>query len=139
MSIEETSIWASLFCVVFVDEADKMMYNKALSYICQTISTKEGMVLNFLTDEEKHKQMLKEIKWTFLLILLVAAWHIGFAFALDGIDKMVLGMPLWFFVSTIGAFAISVVGVMLLLKFVFVNFDLGEEAMEEEGGGDSDK
>ena len=139
MSIEETSIRASLFCIVFVDETGKMMYNKALSYICQTISTKEGMVLNFLTDEEKHKQMLKEIKWTFLLILLVAAWHIGFAFALDGIDKMVLGMPLWFFVSTIGAFAISVVGVMLLLKFVFVNFDLGEEAIEEEGGGDSDK
>ena len=94
------------------------------------------MVLNFLTDEEKHKQMLKEIKWTFLLILLVAAWHIGFAFALDGIDVLVLGMPLWFFVSTIGAFAISVVGVLLLLKFVFVNFDLGEEA---EGGDGDDK
>lgn len=116
-----------------------MMYNKALSYIYQTISTKEGMVLKFLTEEEKHKQILKEVKWTFLLILLVAAWHIGFAFALDGIDKMVCGMPLWFFVSTIGAFAISVAGVALLLKYVFVNFDLGEEAMEEEGGGDSDK
>ena len=97
------------------------------------------MVLNFLTDEEKHKQMLKEIKWTFLLILLVAAWHIGFAFALDGIDMLVLGMPLWFFVSTIGAFVISVVGVVLLLKFVFVNFDLGEELAEEEGGDSCDK
>lgn len=97
------------------------------------------MVLKFLTDEEKHKQMLKEIKWTFLLILLVAAWHIGFAFALDGIDMLVLGMPLWFFVSTIGAFVISVVGVVLLLKFVFVNFDLGEELAEEEGGDSCDK
>ena len=95
--------------------------------------------MNYLTDEEKHKQMLKEIKWTFLLILLVAAWHIGFGFALDGIDKMVLGMPLWFFVSTIGAFAISVVGVVLLLKYVFVNFDLGEELAEEEGGDGHDK
>ena len=92
--------------------------------------------MHFLTDEEKHKQMLKEIKWTFLLILLVAAWHIGFAFALDGIDMMVLGMPLWFFVSTIGAFVISVIGVVLLLKYVFVNFDLGEEV---EGGGADDK
>ena len=95
------------------------------------------MVLNFLTDEEKHKQMLKEIKWTFLLILLVAAWHIGFAFALDGIDMLVLGMPLWFFVSTIGAFVISVVGVALLLKFVFVNFDLGDEVEEEKEGGET--
>lgn len=92
--------------------------------------------MKFLTDEEKHTQMLKEIKWTFLLILLVAAWHIGFAFALDGIDVMVLGMPLWFFVSTIGAFVISVVGVVLLLKFVFVNFDLGEEV---EGGDGNDQ
>ena len=95
--------------------------------------------MNYLTDEEKHKQMLKEIKWTFLLILLVATWHIGFGFALDGIDKMVLGMPLWFFVSTIGAFAISVVGVVLLLKYVYVNFDLGEELEEEEGCDGHDK
>ena len=58
---------------------------------------------------------------------------------MDGIDKMVLGMPLWFFVSTIGAFAISVVGVVLLLKYVFVNFDLGEELAEEEGGDGHDK
>lgn len=93
--------------------------------------------MNFLTDEEKHKQILKEVKWTFLLILIVAAWHIGFAFALDGIDKMVLGMPLWFFVSTIGAFAISVAGVVLLLKYVFVNFDLGDEAEDEEEGGET--
>ena len=89
--------------------------------------------MNFLTDEEKHKQMLKEIKWTFLLILLVAAWHIGFAFALDGIDMLVLGMPLWFFVSTIGAFVISVLGVVFLLKKVFKNFDFEEESAE---GGD---
>ena len=95
--------------------------------------------MNYFTDEEKHKQMLKEIKWTFLLILLVATWHIGFGFAQDGIDKMVLGMPLWFFVSTIGAFAISVVGVVLLLKYVFVNFDLGEELAEEEGGDGHDQ
>lgn len=95
--------------------------------------------MKFLTDEEKHEQILKEVKWTFLLILIVAAWHIGFAFCLEGIDKMVFGMPLWFFVSTIGAFVVSVVGVMLLLKCVFVNFDLGDETDEVEGGDDSDK
>ena len=100
--------------------------------------------MKFLTDEEKHKQMLKEIKWTFLLILLVAAWHIGFAFALDGIDVLVCGMPLWFFVSTIGAFVISVVGVIVLLKCVFVDFDLGDEVADEdlsavEGGDCNDR
>lgn len=93
-----------------------------------------------LTEEEKHKQMLKEIKATFILIAIVAAWHIGFGFGLNGIDIMILGMPLWFFVSTIGAFVISVLGVIILLKFVFVDFELGEEVDEEnviQEGGDS--
>lgn len=97
--------------------------------------------MKYLTDEEKHKQMLKEIKATFILIAIVAAWHIGFAFALDGIDVLVCGMPLWFFVSTIGAFVVSVIGVIFLLKFVFVNFDLGDEVVEEDQlvkGGDCD-
>jgi len=44
---------------------------------------------------------------------------------------------LWFFVSTIGAFVLSVVGVMLLLKFVFVNFDLGDEVEGETEGGET--
>ena len=120
---------------VFVDAEEEIEYNVRTNYI-----HKEGMVLHFLTDEEKHKQILKEVKWTFFLILIVAAWHIGFAFALDGIDKMILGMPLWFFVSTIGAFIVSVVGVVLLLKYVFIDFDLGEEDDDSgEGGDDRDK
>ena len=46
-------------------------------------------------------------------------------------------MPLWFFTSTIGAFVISVVGVIILLRKVFVNFDLGEEESDEDReGGD---
>lgn len=84
-----------------------------------------------LNDNEIHEQLMKEIKATFILIAIVAVWHVGFAFLLDGIDVMILGMPLWFFVSTIGAFVISVVGVAILLKKVFVNFELGEEAQEE--------
>ncbi len=89
--------------------------------------------MNKLTEEEKHKQIIKEVKATLILIAIVAAWHIGFAFALDGIDILVLGMPLWFFVSTIGAFVISVVGVAVLLKAVFKDFDLGDD-VDEEGG-----
>ena len=86
---------------------------------------------------------MKEMKATFILIAIVAVWHGGFAFLLDGIDILVFGMPLWFFVSTIGAFVISVVGVVILLKKVFVNFELGEEMQEELGqtqeleGGDN--
>lgn len=84
-----------------------------------------------LNDIEIQQQLMKEIKATFILIAIVAVWHVGFAFLLDGIDVMVFGMPLWFFVSTIGAFAISVVGVVVLLKKVFVNFELEEEIEDE--------
>lgn len=87
-----------------------------------------------LNDNEIHEQLMREIKATFILIAIVAVWHIGFAFLLDGIDVLVFGMPLWFFVSTIGAFVISVAGVFVLLKKVFVNFELDEEADEERGG-----
>ncbi|MBQ1252031.1 MAG: YhdT family protein [Firmicutes bacterium] len=86
-----------------------------------------------LTNEEKHKQILKEIKATLILIAIVAAWHIGFAFLLEDIDILICGMPLWFLVSTIGAFVISVLGVVFLLKRVFKNFDFEEESAE---GGD---
>lgn len=92
-----------------------------------------------MTNEEKHMQILKEVKATFLLIAIVAAWHIGFAFLLEDIDMLVLGMPLWFFVSTIGAFVISVAGVAVLLWKVFKDFDLGEETVEGEFGDVNDK
>jgi len=92
--------------------------------------------MEHMTNEQKHKQILNEVKATFILIAIVAAWHIGFGFLLEDIDILVLGMPLWFFVSTIGAFVVSAVGVVFLVKKVFKNFDLGEEA--EEGGEQND-
>ena len=95
--------------------------------------------MKFMTNEEKHMQILKEVKATFVLIAIVAAWHIGFAFLLEDIDMLVLGMPLWFFVSTIGAFVISVAGVAVLLWKVFKDFDLGEETAEGEFGDVNDK
>lgn len=91
-----------------------------------------------MTDSEKHQQIIKEMKATLILFAIVAVWHVGTAFALNGIDFLIIGMPLWFFVSTIGAFVISVIGVIILLKKVFVNFDLGEEVSDsDEKGGAS--
>ena len=86
-----------------------------------------------MTDAEKHRQIVKEMIGTLVLFAIVAVWHIAFAFGLSGIRVMVLGMPLWFFVSTVGAFIIAVAGVIILLKFVFKNFDLGDEVTEPAG------
>jgi len=89
--------------------------------------------LKKLTEQEKHQQILKEIKATFLLFLIVAVWHCAFAFGLNGKDLYILGMPAWFVVSTFGAFIISVAGVIYLLKRVFVDFEFSDEE-DEEGG-----
>lgn len=95
-----------------------------------------------MNNEQKHQQILREVKATFILIAIVAAWHIGFGFLLEDIHILVLGMPLWFFVSTIGAFVISAAGVIFLVKKIFKNFDLGDEVDEindVEGGDCNDK
>lgn len=84
------------------------------------------------TEEEKHRQCMREIKATLILLAVVAVWHIATAFLLNGIEIYILRMPLWFFVSTPGAFVISVLGVICLLKKVFVDFDLGEEKDEPD-------
>lgn len=83
-----------------------------------------------LTKEEKHKQCMKEIRATFLVVILCAAWHIISAFALNGKGTYLFGMPAWFSVSILGTAIIAVVGVVLLLKFVFVDFEYDDETME---------
>jgi hypothetical protein len=42
------------------------------------------------------------------------------------------GLPLWWLLSTPGVFVIAVIGVMILLKKVFVNFSLDDEESGEE-------
>lgn len=80
-----------------------------------------------MTEPEKQAQIRKEAFWTVLLFALCALWHIGFGFGLNGSSVTLLGLPLWWWLSTPGVFVVAVVGVLLLLKFVFVNFDLGNE------------
>lgn len=100
----------------------------------------KGYKMENMNNEQKHQQILREVKATFILIAIVAAWHIGFGFLLEDIHMLILGMPLWFFVSTIGAFVISAAGVIFLVKKIFKNFDLGDEVDEinDVEGGDCD-
>ena len=51
---------------------------------------------------------------------------------MSGVDIKVFGLPLWWVLSTPGVFVIAVVGVVYLLKKVFVNFSLEDE--DEESG-----
>ena len=84
-----------------------------------------------LSKEEQHLQCMKEIKWTFIVVLICCIWHIITAFTLNGTGLYFLGMPAWFSVSVLGTIVLALVGVFLLLKFVFIDFEYDEENVEE--------
>ena len=86
--------------------------------------------MNTLTKEQLDKQIKKEIKYTVLLCAICAAWHIITAFVLNGNGAMLLGMPMWFVVSCFGEGIIAIVGIILLTKKVFIDFDYDDEVEE---------
>ena len=87
-----------------------------------------------MTRDQKEKQIRREAKATFILFTICFVWNVGFAYGLSGLDIRILGLPLWWVLSTPGVFVIAVIGVVYLLKRVFVDFDFVEES---EGNGES--
>lgn len=83
--------------------------------------------MNKLTKQEKHDQCMREIKGTLIVVVICAIWHIGTAFILNGTGLYFLGMPAWFSVSVFGTIVIALVGVRILLKKVFVDFEYDDE------------
>ena len=81
--------------------------------------------------EQKDKQIRREAKATLILFVICFVWNVGFAYGLSGTGVRLFGLPLWWLISTPGMFVIAVIGVVFLLKKVFVNFDLEDD---EEGG-----
>ncbi len=84
-----------------------------------------------LSKEEEHKQCLKEIKATILVVLICFVWHVSTAFLLNSTGWKILHMPAWFVVSVFGTMLIAIVGAFVLLKFVFIDFSYDEECEHE--------
>lgn len=84
-----------------------------------------------MTREQKDIQVRKEAKATLILFLICFLWNVGFAYGLSGTGIRLGGLPLWWLISTPGMFVIAIIGVVYLLRKVFVNFDLEDD---EEGG-----
>ena len=80
-----------------------------------------------VTKEEKNKQIEKEAFATVILFIICFIWHVGFGYGLSGVPIYIFNLPLWWIISTPGVFVVGVVGVIILLKKVFVNFDLNSE------------
>ena len=85
-----------------------------------------------MTREQKDKQIRKEARATLILFLICFIWNVAFAYGLSGSGARLFGLPVWWLISTPGMFVIAVIGVIYLLKKVFVDFDLEDD---EEGGG----
>ncbi len=79
-----------------------------------------------LTYREKFIQMNKEARAVFAAALMLFAffWLMIFLFYDDFETGMVLGLPLWFTLSCIGGYLLSVIAVVILIKFFFKNFSL---------------
>ncbi len=94
---------------------------------------------NNMTREEKDRQVRKEAKATLILFAICSLWNVGFAYGLSGSGIRIGGLPLWWLLSTPGMFVVAVVGVVYLLKKVFVNFELNDDGgMTEGGAGDAE-
>ena len=80
-----------------------------------------------LTKEEKHKQCMKEIKATLLVVIICFLWHVLTAFLLNSTGWKIMHMPAWFVVSVFGTIVLAGIGIFLLLKYVFIDFSYDEE------------
>lgn len=85
-----------------------------------------------LTKDEKNKQCMREIKATLLVVAVCLVWHVSTAFLLNSTGWTLFHMPAWFAVSVFGTVIIAVIGVFLLLKFVFIDFSYDEEDDKDE-------
>ena len=85
-----------------------------------------------LTKEEKHKQCVKEIKATLVVVLICFLWHVLTAFLLNSTGWILFHMPAWFVVSVFGTVVLAVIGVFWLLKHVFIDFSYDEEECDDE-------
>ena len=80
-----------------------------------------------MTREEKERQIKKEARATAILFAICFIWHAGFGYLLSGSGIKLFGLPLWWILSTPGLFVEAGVGVIYLLKNVFVNFSLDDD------------
>lgn len=83
--------------------------------------------LKKLNYKEKFIQMNKEAKATWILFTIMLLWWVFTGLFFKDVNVKIFYMPLWAFLSTIGTMIISTVGVIILVKKIFVDFELDED------------
>lgn len=86
-----------------------------------------------ITEEQKNRQIKKEVAASLILYLAFFLWWYctGYGLAERGTPETytyIAGLPMWFFLSTIVGYFLFCIASVIVIKTVFKNFDLGEEA-----------
>lgn len=79
---------------------------------------------------EKFRIMDREALATLILAVIIAAFFWGAIWLLKDNTATVFAMPVWFVVSCIGGYLLSMAGVIYLVKKVMVDFPLDEQDTE---------
>ena len=91
------------------------------------------MIKSSEKNKEVFRQMDKEALRTFITAIIITAyfWLTIFLFK-DDIDVTVFAIPLWFTLSCIGGYLLSVIAVIVLVSQFMKNFSLKEFDNENE-------
>ena len=92
-----------------------------------------------LSYEEKFSIMDREALATLILAVIIAAFFWGAILLLKDNSATFFTMPAWFVISCIGGYLLSVVGVIILVRKVMVDFPLDEKDVEEQKQDNSEK
>jgi len=84
-----------------------------------------------LTYKEKLDQATKEAKATVVALIAVVAVWILLGFGLVGSDIVLFHTPIWVIGGTVGTWLFTVAVCVFLAKKVFMDFDLGEEEVDD--------
>ena len=84
-----------------------------------------------LTFKEKFIQMDREAAATAICAVVIMAAFWAALLLLKDSPETLFEMPLWFSVSCLGGYVLSVVAVIFLVKRYFRDFDLDQDAPEE--------
>ncbi len=88
-----------------------------------------------LTEKQKNLQIRKEAIISLALYVGFFLWWYFTGFGLGSGDPAeftyILGLPTWFFLSSVVGYVVFCILVIVIVKCFFKNFDLGEEAGED--------
>lgn len=89
-----------------------------------------------LTKKEQNKQMNKEAIICMVVYVGYFIWWFATGFGLGAKDPAeytyVMGLPMWFFLSSIVGFILFCAATIVVAKYLFKNFDLEETEEEVE-------